>query len=211
MKSAHKQLTDSSSRSPDDYTRLLVARAYGSIDRSLFVSRQYWQLADKDVALPIGFSQTISKPSTVIKMLLLGKIREGMRVLEVGAGCGYTLALIAGCKAHAYGIERIGNLAQDARKRLDYLGFHEALIRCSDGKKGWPEYAPFDLIILSAAFNEVPSELFDQLANNGRLVAPLTLKTAQSSKLQQNLVIYERDHDRLKCYNEGECLFVRAS
>ena len=118
-------------------------------------------------------------------MTRLGRPHRGSKVLDVGTGSGYQAAVLAELADSVYGIEIICPLADSARSRLNQLGYENVTIRCGDGYEGWPEHAPFDLIILAAAPPEVPPALLAQLAPGGRLVLPV-------GKEQQQLVVYEK-------------------
>jgi len=138
-----------------------------------FIEPAFAPRAFQDISLPIGYGQTISRPSTVAAMLASLRLRPGERVLEVGFGCGYVLALLAALGAQPYGIEKVPSLAQRTRRRLDAMGLQTVIVRFGEGRKGWPELAPFDAVICSCAFDQPPQELFSQLSESGRLVAPV--------------------------------------
>lgn len=150
----------------------LVA-ALSQTPRELFVDAAFAFRAYEDTALPIGLGQTISKPSTVLLTLAQLDVRPGDRVLEVGTGSGYVAALLAHLGASVVGIERHPELVQAARRRLSGLGYHDVLIRAGDGLRGWREFAPYDAVVISAAVKDVPRAILDQLAFDGRVVAPI--------------------------------------
>lgn len=151
-----------------------VLRAFASVPRHKFISEGFARRAYEDTALPIGYGQIISKPSTVARMLGLIGIRPGMRILDVGCGSGYCSAVMSAAGAQVYAIEYVGLLAQKTRKLLDGLGHHKVLVKNGDGRRGWSEFAPFDAIVVSAVFPSIEPELLSQLKNpDGRLVAPI--------------------------------------
>lgn len=146
--------------------------ALRAVPRHEFVPAEWHRLAYADEALPIGHGQTISQPAIVAIMTEAIRPRPGLRVLEVGTGSGYQAAVLAaaGCRVHS--IEILAPLADSARARLARLGY-AARVRTGDGYAGWPEAAPFDAILLTAAPERVPAPLLAQLAPGGRLVAPV--------------------------------------
>jgi protein-L-isoaspartate(D-aspartate) O-methyltransferase len=137
-----------------------------------------------DTALPIGSGQTISQPYIVALMTELAAIGEGAKVLEVGTESGYQAAVAAEMGAEVYSIEIVETLATTARERLHRLGYR-VHVRHGDGYAGWPEQAPFDAVLITAAPPEIPSPLLEQLKVGGRLVAP-------TGRQQQQLVLVER-------------------
>lgn len=150
-----------------------ILHAFDVVPRHLFVPEALQARAYDDVALPIGFGQTISQPSVHARVLQALDLRPTDRVLEIGTGSGFQTALLAQLCAQVYSIERIAELARRARAVLDILGLLRVALRVGDGSLGWPRYAPFDAIVVSAAVAEVPEALCSQLAPGGRLVAPV--------------------------------------
>lgn len=154
--------------------RAQVRRAMQAVPREHFlppVERGYARL---DCALPIGFGQTVSQPSLVARMTALLELEPGQRVLEVGTGSGYQTAILAHLPGvEVYTIEIIPELAAAAPPRLRALGLHHIHFRCGDGYFGWPEAAPFNAILVTAAPEAPPEPLLAQLAEGGRLVIPL--------------------------------------
>lgn len=147
--------------------------AFRKLDRSFFLDDSCKGLASYDGPLPIGYGQTISQPSLVVEMTALLDPEPTSRVLEIGTGSGYQTALLAPfCKA-VYTIERIPELAAKAKERLEALGFKNIYFRVGDGSNGWPEEAPFDRIIVTAAAAAIPPALIEQLSPCGRLVIPV--------------------------------------
>ncbi len=144
------------------------------VPRHLFVDEALASRAYEDTALPIGLGQTISQPYVVACMteaLLAGG--DLGQVLEIGTGCGYQTAVLAPLVAKVYTVERIPELLRRARQRLRELDIYNVQFRPGDGWEGWPKYAPYDGIIVTAAATELPEKLLGQLANGGRLVMPV--------------------------------------
>jgi protein-L-isoaspartate(D-aspartate) O-methyltransferase len=154
-------------RSPD------VLRAMRSTPRHLFVPIEVRLMAYQDHALPIGYGATISQPYIVAKMTELLAPAKKHRVLEIGTGSGYQAAILAQLVAEVYTVEIVPALAQAAARTLGELGYSNVIVRQGDGYRGWPEKAPFDGIIVTAAPPEVPETLIAQLSRGGRLVAPV--------------------------------------
>jgi protein-L-isoaspartate(D-aspartate) O-methyltransferase len=150
-----------------------VLRAMARVSRQCFVSPRQWLSAYENRPLAIGWGQTISQPFVVAVMTELLDLRPGDRVLEVGTGCGYQTAVLAEIAARVFSIEVVPQLAEAARKRLRSLGYDNVKVRAGDGFRGWPEEAPFDAIIVTAAPPDFPPALDDQLAPLGRLVIPV--------------------------------------
>ena len=150
-----------------------VLRAMREVPRHLFVPEPMRRSAYEDHPLPIGHGQTISQPYIVAAMTEMLDPRPGHRVLEIGTGSGYQAAVLARLVSHVYTIEIVEPLGKQAQERLAALGYRNVTVRIGDGYEGWPEEAPFDRIILTAAPPEVPQKLIDQLRNGGRLVAPV--------------------------------------
>ena len=151
-----------------------VLRAMRTVLRAEFVPEDSRQYAHRDSPLPIGFGQTISQPYIVALMTELLELKRGDRVLEVGTGSGYQAAVLAELPGtEVYTVEIIQGLAESARRRLDRLGYRSVHAKQGDGYGGWPEHAPFDAIILTAAPERLPQPLADQLSRGGRLVCPI--------------------------------------
>jgi protein-L-isoaspartate(D-aspartate) O-methyltransferase len=150
-----------------------VLRAMREVPRHLFVPEPMRRSAYEDHPLPIGHGQTISQPYIVAAMTEMLDPKPGHRVLEIGTGSGYQAAVLARLVSHVYTIEIVEPLGRQAQERLAALGYRNVTVRIGDGYEGWPEEAPFDRIILTAAPPEVPQKLIDQLRNGGRLVAPV--------------------------------------
>lgn len=153
---------------------LQVLEVMRKTPRHIFVDEALASRSYEDTALPIGYGQTISQPYVVARMtaaLLDSGPLE--RVLEVGTGSGYQAAVIAALAPEVYSVERIQPLLDLARQRLRDIGLRNVRLKHSDGNWGWPEYAPYDAIIATAAPEQVPEALLDQLAVGGRLVMPV--------------------------------------
>jgi len=150
-----------------------VLQAMGLVPRHAFVPDAQASAAYADCALPIGFGATISQPYVVALMTEALHTGPGLRVLEVGTGSGYQAAVLAACESHVFSIERVPELHARASRALRESGFQEVELRLGDGSRGWPEKAPFDRIMVTAAAPEVPAALFEQLADGGILVAPV--------------------------------------
>jgi protein-L-isoaspartate(D-aspartate) O-methyltransferase len=163
-----------------------VLQAMAAIPRHVFVEPALAQRAYEDTALPLGFSQTISQPYVVARMIeLLRAGRELGKTLEIGTGCGYQAAVLAKVTRDVFTLERIAPLLDRARENLRQLRLFDVRVKHADGNLGLPEAAPFDTIILAAAASEVPKILLDQLAPGGRLILPL-------GKSDQVLLLVER-------------------
>lgn len=156
-----------------DIDNLRVLRAMGRIARHRFVPEDLQQMAYADRPLPIGQEQTISQPYIVALMTQLAEPKPTDRALDVGTGSGYQAAVLAELCAEVYGIEILEPLAELGANRLAELGYKNAVVRHGDGFRGWPEKAPFDVIIVAAAPPDIPQPLIEQLAPGGRLVIPV--------------------------------------
>lgn len=150
-----------------------VLEAMRHVPRHFFVPKKYQQYAYDNRPLPIGYGQTISQPYIVAYMTELLDIEAGEKVLEIGTGSGYQAAVLSELTPHVYTIEIIKPLGDQAIRRFETLGYHTIQTKIGDGYKGWPEHAPFDAIILTAAPDEIPHPLIEQLSPEGVLVAPV--------------------------------------
>jgi protein-L-isoaspartate(D-aspartate) O-methyltransferase len=159
-----------------------VLGAMGDVPRHEFVAESLRQVAYEDHPLPIGADQTISQPYIVAIMLQHLALQPSDCILEVGTGSGYVTALLSMLCAEVYSVERHAELALAAESRLARLGYWNVNIRIGDGSQGWPEYAPYDAILVSAAAWEVPPLLFAQLREGGRMMVPVG--PAYSQELQ---------------------------
>lgn len=151
-----------------------VLRVMRTIPRQAFVPDEYLDQAYADHALPIGYGQTISQPYIVAWMTELLDLKPGERVLEIGTGSGYQAAVLEELGGlEIYSIEIIPELAESAAERLKRLGYNEVTLKQADGYYGWPEFAPYDAIIVTAAPDHLPAPLVAQLKEGGRLVIPI--------------------------------------
>ncbi|MBI5771825.1 MAG: protein-L-isoaspartate(D-aspartate) O-methyltransferase [Verrucomicrobia bacterium] len=165
-----------------------VLAALRRVPRHEFVPDAQRRFAYEDRPLPIAAGQTISQPFIVAVMTELLRVKPGQRVLEIGTGSGYQAAVLAELKLEVYSIEIVAELAQSARVTLSRLGYDRVHVRAGDGYAGWPEFAPFDGIIVTAAPPKVPQPLIDQLKPGARLVVPEGVQ-------EQELVVYEKRVD----------------
>jgi protein-L-isoaspartate(D-aspartate) O-methyltransferase len=156
------------------------------VPRHLFVPEGESAHAYEDHPLPIGWNQTISQPYIVALMTELAEISSEEKVLEIGTGSGYQSAVLARLAREVYSIEIVPGLAQESADRLKKMGYTNATVREGDGYRGWPEHAPFDAIIVTAAPDRIPQPLLDQLAPGGRMVIPV-------GKFFQELKVLSKD------------------
>jgi protein-L-isoaspartate(D-aspartate) O-methyltransferase len=160
-----------------------VLRVMAKVPREKFVAKELEKSAYEDRPLPIGFEQTISQPYIVAFMTQALKPKPADRVLEIGTGSGYQAAILGELVAEVYTIEIVRPLAQRAATVLNALGYKNVLVKGGDGYKGWPEHAPFDAIIVTAAPDHVPQPLIEQLKEGGRMVIPVGKTFAQQLKV----------------------------
>jgi protein-L-isoaspartate(D-aspartate) O-methyltransferase len=180
-----------------------LLRVLRATPRHLFVPIASRPMAYDDHPVPIGYEATISQPYIVALMTDLLAPRKTDRVLEIGTGSGYQAAVLSQLAQQVYSIEIVPELAKSAQRILSDLGYGNVTVRQADGYKGWPEQAPFDGIMVTAAPPEVPRALIDQLAKGGRLVAPVGLGW------NQELVLIEKDaNGRLRRRSAGGVMFV---
>lgn len=170
-----------------DHVEPRVLEAMRRVPRERFVPDANRALAYGDHPLPIGHGQTISQPFIVAFMTDLLNVQPGLRVLEVGTGCGYQAAVLAALGASVETIEIVPELAEAARRTLAALGYDEVIVHVRDGHAGLPERAPFDRIIVTAAPDRVPEALVEQLAPGGRLLIPV------GGPLDQHLLLIDKD------------------
>jgi len=173
---------------PSGITDPAVLAALRRVPRHRFVPAKYASVAYRDGPLPIGHGQTISQPSLVAKMTEALALQKTDKVLEVGTGSGYQAAVLAELVAQVLTVEILGPLARQAEQTLGALGYRNVRVRVGDGYQGWPEEAPFNAIIVTAAPDHVPQPLLDQLAMNGRLILPV-------GTVAQTLDLYRRTPD----------------
>jgi protein-L-isoaspartate(D-aspartate) O-methyltransferase len=144
-----------------------------SVERHKFVPEKYAESAYEDGPLPIGHGQTISQPFIVAFMTENLKVDSSHKILEIGTGSGYQAAILSRLTNYVYTIEIVDELAKESSSRLKKLGFKNVSVRSGDGYKGWPEEAPFDRIMVTAAPEEIPDMLVEQLAEGGIMVIPV--------------------------------------
>jgi len=157
-----------------------IINAFEKVSREEFIPENFKKLAYENIAIPITNEQTMSQPSTIAIALSLLKLKENQKVLEIGSGCGYVLALmseITGEKGKVYGVEIVKSLAENSIKNLSE--YKNIKIYNRNGKIK-AEEAPFDRILISAAVEEIPKEIFDQLGENGIIVAPIGSRFMQT-------------------------------
>ena len=164
-----------------------VLAAMERVPRHEFVAERFHDRAYEDHPIPIAEGQTISQPYIVAFMLESLTLEPNSKVLEVGTGSGYQAALLSELSGHVTSIERIPGLAQEAQSTLARLGYSNVNIIVGDGSRGLPDAAPYDAIIVAAAAPRVPPALFEQLAENGRMVIPVGLPDAQELQLVRKL------------------------
>lgn len=179
-----------------------VLQAMRDVPRHLFVPEPLRRSAYEDHPLPIGHGQTISQPYIVAAMTEMLDPKPTDRVLEIGTGSGYQAAVLARLVKHVYTIEIVEALGKEAQARLASLGYRNVTVRIGDGYLGWPEEAPFDRIMLTAAPPDVPPALIEQLKPGGRLVAPVGTGW-------QELVVIDKDaRGNLRRRTEFPVMFV---
>lgn len=179
-----------------------VLEAFRRVPRHLFMPEGMRSNAYSDFPLPIGEGQTISQPYMVALMTELAVSVGAERVLEIGTGSGYQLAILANIAREVYSIERFDSLILEADKTLSSLGYSNYKIRPGDGTLGWKEYAPYDAIIVTAGSPTMPKTLFNQLKDNGRLVIPI------GDKLSQVLTLIRRKGGNAEATSICGCVFV---
>jgi protein-L-isoaspartate(D-aspartate) O-methyltransferase len=180
-----------------------VLAAIRTVPRHRFVPPELTEHAYDDTPLPIGFGQTISQPYMVALIADVAAPQPHERVLEVGTGSGYQAAVLARLAAAVYTVECVEPLYLKAQRTLAELEVSNCFVRLGDGSQGWPEMAPFDVIVVTAAMPGIPRPLIDQLTAQGRLIAPIGV-----AELQTLVRIRRVDgHLREECF--GECRFVK--
>ena len=165
-----------------------ILEAFSAVERADFISAELERMAYDDIPLPIGKGQTISQPYTIAIMLSLLELKPGQKILEIGSGSGYVLALLSeliGEKGRVFGMEVLPELAKKSRKAL--VGYKNVRVFAKSGAQGLPDKAPFDRILISAAIHEIPEKILHQLKpKGGLLVAP------KGSRFEQDLVVLQR-------------------
>lgn len=174
-----------------------ILNAFAKVKRENFVPKDLEERAYEDRPLPIGGGQTISQPYTIATMLKLLNLKSGQKILELGSGCGYVLALISeivGDKGKVYGVEIVKELAEKSKQNIKK--YKNIKIYNRDGRKGLKATAPFDRILISAACEKIPKQILNQLKDKGLIVAPV------GSRFSQSLVAIQRQKDNFKIKKE---------
>lgn len=179
-----------------------LLEAFRKVPRHLFVPPESQGEAYADHPLPIGSGQTISQPYIVALMTDALQLQGHERVLEIGAGSGYQTAILAELALEVYAVERLPELLQAVTARLDALGCLNVRLTAGNGTLGWPEHAPYDAILVSAAAPRVPTPLIAQLSDGGRMVLPIGTAEAQM------LVAVEKRRGAIRQTEIANCLFV---
>lgn len=182
---------------------LAILQLFDRVPRHLFVPEAVWHRAYEDAAIPIGYGQTVSQPSLQALYLSVLKVTSDDTVLEIGTGSGFLTGLLAYTADRVYSVERIRELSVRARAALDQLRIRNVALMVGDGTIGWRKYAPFDVIVVSAASPSVPPPFIDQLAEGGRLLIPV------GTREHQELVLVRRKGGEIHEETmHGECTFV---
>lgn len=188
---------------PEGYRNKQIIDFFNNLDRSFFIDNENKSLAGHDVALAIGYEQTISQPSLVLEMTLQLDLQEDSRVLEIGTGSGYQTALLAEFAAEVYTVERIPQLLSQARRRLQVMGYTNIYFRPGDGSEGWEDFAPYDRIIVTAAAEIMPQVLLKQLKPGGKMIIPVGRKGSQ------DLMLVMKDaNNQIRSESLGKVTFV---
>ena len=195
-----KLIEDIHARGVDD---LEILQLFDRVPRHIFLPEGVRPRAYEDSPIPIGFGQTASQPSLQAHYLTILRPTTDDKVLEIGTGCGYLTALLCLMADRVYSVERVRELSQRSRKALDAFGVKNTALLVGDGTIGWRKYAPFDVIVVSAASPSVPRALVDQLADGGRMIIPVGARDTQELVLvkKTGFVVTEEKV-------EGEVTFV---
>ena len=170
-----------------------ILNAFSKVKREDFVPENLKSRSYEDIPLPLGFQQTISQPYTIATMLSLLELKRDLKILEVGSGCGYVLALlsnIVGKNGKVFGIEIIKELAEKSKENLK--SYKNVEIKIGNGRLGLPEESPFNRILISAGYKEIPKPLISQLKEKGIIVAPI------GNSYGQDLIAYQKINQKLK-------------
>jgi protein-L-isoaspartate(D-aspartate) O-methyltransferase len=181
---------------------LPVMEVLSRVPRHLFVNSSLQHRAYGDCPLPIGENQTISQPYIVALMTQVLDLKGEERVLEIGTGSGYQTAILAELASQVFTIERVKPLFKKSKKLLEDLKYKNIVFKTFDGTYGWRDQSPFDAILISAATPSIPESLIEQLADKGRLVAPV------GERESQDLVVLNKNGDRVMERKIGSCKFV---
>ena len=180
-----------------------ILKAMGRVFRHRFIPQEYLTIVNPygDYPCPIGFNQTISQPFMVAYMTQKIEVQPDRKVLEIGTGSGYQSAVLAELGAQVYTVEIIPGLAEHARETLAAEGYGKVKVLTGDGYKGWPEYSPFDAIIVTCAPEQIPQELVSQLKEGGRMILPLGVGF-------QDLIILEKTAEGMEKIRDLPVRFV---
>ena len=170
---------------------LELLQLFDRVPRHIFLPEAMEPRAYEDAPIPIGYGQTASQPSLQAHYLQVLRPQPDEKVLEIGTGCGFLTALLCLMADRVYSVERVRELSQRARRALDDFGVKNAALMVGDGTIGWKKYAPFDVIVVSAASPSVPQALVDQLAEGGRMLIPV------GGRDTQELVLVRREGDEI--------------
>ncbi|MBT3240910.1 MAG: protein-L-isoaspartate(D-aspartate) O-methyltransferase [Chloroflexi bacterium] len=181
---------------------LRVLEVMEKIPRHKFMPKDFQSDAYKNKATWIGEGQTISQPFVVAYMTELLALKGSEKVLEIGTGSGYQTAILAGLAKEVFSIERHKSLAELSKRKLEELGYENIHVYQGDGSVGLPKESPFQAILITAAAPEIPEPLWDQLAEGGRMVAPV------GSEIQQQIILYERHGSQFKKTAKIPVVFV---
>lgn len=181
-----------------------IAHAMRKVPRHVFVPVESRRYAYEDIPLPVGHNQTISAPHMVATMCEYLDLKEGQKVLEIGAGTGYHACVVAEIIApgEVYAVERFPSLAEKAKENLEKAGCQRVKVIVGDGTKGYPEEAPYDRIYVTAGAPDVPEPLVEQLKENGRMLIPI------GSRYSQELILVIKEKGDVITKNLGGCAFV---
>ena len=180
-----------------------VLEAFNRVQRHRFVDPAMYADAYSDSPLAIGKGQTISQPYIVALMMQLLGIKDKDKILEIGTGSGYETALLAELTDRVFSVERIESLSEKAKRILKELGYDKVRIKTGDGTMGWPEFSPFDKIVVTAASDRTPASLLNQLSGGGKMVMPV------GTRFSQRLMLMEKDlKGNISEKNICGCVFV---
>jgi len=178
-----------------------ILRAFLMIPRHTFVDPAIESRAYEDCSFPIGYEQTISQPYTIAFMIQSLDVKRASRVLEIGTGSGYQTAILSLLAHDVFSIERLAPLLKKAEGALGRIRTGSIRVKVGDGSLGWSSYAPFDRIVVSAAMPERPEALLDQLADGGRLVAPIT-------ESAEHIILFMKERGTINERRLARCSFV---
>ena len=182
---------------------LEVLQIFDQVPRHIFLPEGVWPRAYEDAPIPIGYGQTASQPSLQALYLTLLKPTPDEKVLEIGTGSGYLTALLSLMADRVYSIERVRELSSRARGALDVLGMNNVALLVGDGTIGWRKYAPFDVIVVSAASPSIPQAILDQLGDPGRMLIPVGARD-----LQELVMVRKQDGEVTEEIMSGTVTFV---